>query len=229
VKLFRTLSTTRLIAIAVVVLAVAVGGGFAVAATGGSGPTPAPKPLAQAVHDALAGQKPDGITANIGFTNTLFPSGSIVGQAGSSLMSSATGRLWVNANGGRLELQSDAGDAQIVWSDKKVTVYDATSNTAYVADLPASKGSDARAADKLVDEAVANQRAFWDMEEKRLVELRKILSATQTARLLVVLPPLERKIENQLRKAVQGKPAAAGPGPGARRAAPPDDEEDDDR
>ena len=51
-------------------------------------------------------------------------------------MSSATGRLWANATGGRLELQSDAGDAQIVWSETKVTVYDATSNTAYVADLP---------------------------------------------------------------------------------------------
>ena len=49
--------------------------------------------------------KPDGITAHIGFTNTLFPSGSLVGQAGSALMSSATGRLWANANGGRLELQ----------------------------------------------------------------------------------------------------------------------------
>jgi hypothetical protein len=144
VKLFRTLSTTRLIALAVVVVAVAAGGAFAVAATGGSGSTPAPKPLAQAVHDALAGAKPDGITAHIGFTNTLFPSGSLVGQAGSALMSSATGRLWVNATGGRLELQSDAGDAQIVWSDKKVTVYDATSNTAYVADLPQSKGSDAK-------------------------------------------------------------------------------------
>ena len=56
-----------------VILVVAAGGAFAVAATGGSGPTPAPKPLAQAIHDALAGQKPAGITANIGFTNTLFP------------------------------------------------------------------------------------------------------------------------------------------------------------
>ena len=147
-KLFRTLSTARLIALAVVVVAVAAGGAFAVAATGGSGSTPPPKPLAQAIHDALAGQKPDGITAHIGFTNTLFPSGSLVGQAGSALMSSATGRLWANANGGRLELQSDAGDAQIVWSDKKVTVYDATSNTAYVADLPQSKGADAKDAGK---------------------------------------------------------------------------------
>jgi hypothetical protein len=136
VKIFRTLSTTRLIALAVVILAVAAGGAFAVAATGGSGSTPAPKPLAQAIHDALGGPKPAGITADIGFTNTLFPSGAITGQAGSALMSSATGRLWVNANGGRLELQSDAGDAQIVWSQTKVTVYDATSNTAYTADIP---------------------------------------------------------------------------------------------
>jgi outer membrane lipoprotein-sorting protein len=141
VKIFRTLSTARLIALAAVVVVVAAGGAFAVAATGGSGPTPAPKPLAQAVHDALAGQKPSGITADIGFTNTLFPSGAITGQAGSALMSSATGRLWVNQSGGRLELQSAAGDAQIVWNQTKVTVYDATSNTAYTADLPKDSGT----------------------------------------------------------------------------------------
>jgi outer membrane lipoprotein-sorting protein len=141
VKIFRTLSTARLIVLAAVVVALAAGGAFAVAATGGSGPTPAPKPLAQAIHDALAGQKPTGLTADIGFTNTLFPSGAITGQAGSALMSSATGRLWVNQNGGRLELQSAAGDAQIVWDQTKVTVYDATSNTAYTADLPKDSGT----------------------------------------------------------------------------------------
>jgi outer membrane lipoprotein-sorting protein len=141
VRIFRTLSTTRLIALAAVVVVVVAGGAFAVAATGGSGSTPAPKPLAQAIHDALAGEKPAGITANIGFTNKLFPSGALTGQAGSALLSSATGRLWVNANGGRLELQSDAGDAQIVWSKTKVTVYDATSNTAYTADLPQDAGT----------------------------------------------------------------------------------------
>jgi outer membrane lipoprotein-sorting protein len=140
-KIFRTLSTARLIALAAVVVVIAAGGAFAVAATGGSGPTPAPKPLAQAIHDALAGQKPAGITANIGFTNKLFPSGAITGQAGSALMSSATGRLWVNQEGGRLELQSAAGDAQIVWNQTKVTVYDATSNTAYTADIPKDTGT----------------------------------------------------------------------------------------
>jgi hypothetical protein len=141
VKIFRTLSTARLIALAAVVVALAAGGAFAVAATGGSGSTPAPKPLAQAIHDALAGQQPAGITANIGFTNKLFPSGALTGQVGSALMSSATGRLWANQNGGRLELQSAAGDAQVVWSKTKVTVYDATSNTAYTADLPQDTGT----------------------------------------------------------------------------------------
>jgi hypothetical protein len=154
VKIFRTLSTTRLIALVAVVVVVAAGGAFAVAATGGSGATPAPKPLAQAIHDALAGQQPAGITADIGFTNKLFPSGALTGQAGSALMSSATGRLWVNATGGRLELQSDAGDAQIVWSKTKVTVYDATSNTAYTADIPqdTSTTTDTGSAVPTVDE-----------------------------------------------------------------------------
>lgn len=93
----------------------------------------------------------------------------------------------------------------------------------------ASRGPDARAADKLIDEAVANQRAFWDMEDKRLAELRKILSAQQTARLLVVLPPLERKIENQLRRAIAAKqPGGPGPGPGRRGAAAPSPPQNDD-
>ena len=35
---------------------------------------------------------------------------------------------------------------------------------------------DARAVDKLIDEALANQKAFWDLEDKRLAELRKILT-----------------------------------------------------
>jgi hypothetical protein len=72
---------------------------------------------------------------------------------------------------------------------------------------------DPRALDKLVDEAVANQRAFWDAQDKRLAELRKILTPAQTARLLVVLPALERKIENQLRRAIRGPKGPRGPAP----------------
>jgi hypothetical protein len=78
---------------------------------------------------------------------------------------------------------------------------------------------DPRALDKLVDDAVANQRAFWDTEAARLAELRKILTPAQTARLLVVLPALERKIQNQLQRAIRG-------GKG-RKGAPADDDDDD--
>jgi outer membrane lipoprotein-sorting protein len=136
VKIFRTLSTKRLLTLIAVAAAVVIAGTIAVTARGGSGATPPPKPLADAIHDALTANAPTGITARIHFTNKLFPSGALTGQAGSALTSSADGRLWANDTGGRLELQSDAGDAQITWNDSKVTVYDASSNTAYVADLP---------------------------------------------------------------------------------------------
>jgi outer membrane lipoprotein-sorting protein len=142
-KLLRTLSTSRLLMLIAAVVVLAAGGAaIAVAASGGSGPTPPPKPLAQAVHDSLAGTSPDGVTARIKFTNKLFPSGAITGQVGSALMSGASGRLWATNDGrGRLELQSDAGDVQVVWNDTEVTIYDASSNTVYRAELPADAKS----------------------------------------------------------------------------------------
>jgi outer membrane lipoprotein-sorting protein len=143
VKLFRALSTTRLVALITVVAAVAAGSAaLAVAASGGGGPTPPAKPLADAIHDSLAGGAPAGITADITFTNKLFPSGALTGAAGSALLSGATGRLWATNDGrGRLELQSNAGDVQIVWNADKVTAYDATSNTVYSFTLPKQAAS----------------------------------------------------------------------------------------
>src|SRR4029077_1066000 len=116
-----------------------VGGGARVTAhAGGGGPTPPAKPLDQAIHDAITAKAPDGITARIKFTNKLFPSGALLGQVGSALMSGASGRLWVTNDGrGRIELQSDAGDVEIVWNTSTVSVYDASSNTVYRANLPA--------------------------------------------------------------------------------------------
>jgi len=70
---------------------------------------------------------------------------------------------------------------------------------------------DPRSIDRLIDEALANQRGFWELEDRRIAELRKVLAPVQVAKLLVVLPALERKIQNQLRKAIsQGRPGAAG-------------------
>lgn len=80
--------------------------------------------------------------------------------------------------------------------------------------------TDPKQLDKLIDEAVVNQKAFWELEEKRLAELRKVLSPAQTARLLVVLPAFERKIQNQLKRAINRRASPA-------RAAPADIDEDD--
>jgi hypothetical protein len=85
---------------------------------------------------------------------------------------------------------------------------------------------DPRTVDRLIDEAIANQRGFWDLQDKRIQALRKILTPAQTAKLLVALPALERRIENQLRKAiVQRRP---GSGPPAAGAVDDDDDQEAD-
>lgn len=69
---------------------------------------------------------------------------------------------------------------------------------------------DAKAVDALIDEATANQRAIWDVETRRLERLRKILTPAQVARLLLVVPAMERKLQQQLRKIVETKQSARG-------------------
>jgi len=86
--------------------------------------------------------------------------------------------------------------------------------------LTAGAVTDPKQIDKLIDEAVANQKAFWDLEDKRLAEMRKVLTPAQTARLLVVLPAFERKIQNQLKRAINRRMNAT-------RAQPDDLDEDD--
>jgi hypothetical protein len=156
VNFLRRASTRSLIVVAVIVIVLAAGGAAIAVAAGGGGPTPPSKPLDQAIHDALAAKPADGVTARVTFTNKLFPSGSLVGQAGSALMSGASGRLWLTNDGrGRVELQSDAGDVQVVWNTKQISIYDASSNTVYRADLPAAAdtpaGSDTNAPPTLAE------------------------------------------------------------------------------
>jgi len=148
VRYLRTLPTARLLGLSALVIGLfVVAAVVAVAASGGGGSTPPPKPLDAAIHDALAGPPVDGVTARVTFTNKLFPSGALLGSAGPVLMSGGSGRLWLTGDGhGRLELQSTSGDAQIVWSPTEVTVYDASSNTAYRAKLP-QQGADSSKSD----------------------------------------------------------------------------------
>ena len=82
-------------------------------------PDAAAEAARQAIHDALTGAAPAGITARVTFTNNLFPSGALTRRCRAPRSCPArTGRLWATNDGrGRLELQSNAGDAQIVWND----------------------------------------------------------------------------------------------------------------
>jgi hypothetical protein len=137
-KLLRRISTRRLLALGVAFVAVAGGGtALALAATGG-GPAPPPKPLAEAIHDALAAPRVDGVTARIHFTNHLIDSSSL-GEGADPLLMGASGRLWASKDGSlRLELQSDGGggDTQALVVGDRFTVYDASQNTVYRGTLP---------------------------------------------------------------------------------------------
>jgi outer membrane lipoprotein-sorting protein len=167
-KRLRTASTRRLSMIVAGAAALMLTAAIAQAAITGSGPVPSPKALAGAVLDAFNAPQADGLTANIEFTNNLLPSGSLPGGAASPLASGAKGRLWVQKSGKfRLELQSDAGDAQIVSDGKQVTVYDASSNTVYRADLPTEAKDVTKPSDP------ADEKLTLDKIQKVLDELAK--------------------------------------------------------
>ena len=134
----RSTSTRRLITAVAALVALALTGAIAQAAISGSDTKPDPKPLDRAVHDALTAAPVDGVTARVTFTNGLLPSGSLPPDAASPLAEGAEGRLWLAGDGrARLELQSEAGDAQIVADGERLTVYDSSAETAYTMAIPA--------------------------------------------------------------------------------------------
>jgi outer membrane lipoprotein-sorting protein len=135
-RFLRTTSTARLLAlVAGVVCLAGATAAIALAATSQSGSKPAPKPLANAVHAALSAPAVPGVSARIKFTNHLIDSAAIPGVG--PLLSGASGRLWASSDGKvRLELQSTSGDSQVIFDQGRVLVYDASSNTAYRAQLP---------------------------------------------------------------------------------------------
>jgi hypothetical protein len=60
--------------------------------------------------------------------------------------------------------------------------------------------TDSKSLNKVIDDLLANQKAMFDMEAKRLVELRAILTPQQVAKLITVLPDFERRLQNRLSK-----------------------------
>src|SRR5207302_1659013 len=101
-------------------------------AAAGSGPVPARQALPQAIHAALAAPQVSGITARISFTNHLVPSTDL-GEGGSSdpLLNGGTGRIWLSpaTHQLRVEIQGNAGDAQIVVNGRSFWAYDPRGKT----------------------------------------------------------------------------------------------------
>jgi outer membrane lipoprotein-sorting protein len=141
-KLLRTVSTRRLLAI-VAGLVIAVAGGTAIAfAAVGSRPVPPREPLAQA--PIAAAPQVTGISARISFTNNLIDSTNI--QGSDPILTGATGRLWLSPSTHemRLELQGNNGDAQVIVKNGAFSIYDPMSNTVYKGTLPSDSSSTAK-------------------------------------------------------------------------------------
>jgi outer membrane lipoprotein-sorting protein len=141
VNILRRISLARLL-LGCAVAALAGVSLTALALALGGGPTPPAKPLAQAVHDALTGPRPQGFSAEIQFTDHLLDGAQLASGEGeeggggslatSPLLSGASGRMWVSASGKlRIELQAEKGDTQIVYDGSEIELYDASTNTVY--------------------------------------------------------------------------------------------------
>jgi outer membrane lipoprotein-sorting protein len=139
-RFLRTAPTQRLLAtLAAVVVTIAGGSAIAVAATSG-GPVPKAKPLATAIRDALAAKPVRGISANVNFTDNLFPSFEI--QGSDPLLTGGSGRIWASNDGRlRLELSGDNGDPEIVVTHTTWWIYDPTLNSVYEGTLRSGNSS----------------------------------------------------------------------------------------
>ena len=89
-------------------------------------------------------------------------------------------------------------------------------------DAATARGDD-RGVNRAIDDMVANQRALWELDGRRFGELRRVLTPRQAGRLLVVLPALERRVQNLIQRALN-RGAAGG---GQRPVRPGDDYPDD--
>jgi outer membrane lipoprotein-sorting protein len=147
----RTASTTRLLIVLAATVALVLSAGFAQAALNGAD-KPEPKALDRAIHDAVTAPPVDGVTARVTFTNGLLPSGSLPDGAASPLAAGAEGRLWLAGDGRmRLELQAEAGDAQIVAGEDRLTVYDSASETVYAMPIEQQQKQDEHQEPTLAD------------------------------------------------------------------------------
>ena len=95
----------------------------------------------------------------------------------------------------------------------------------------AEAAGDPRVLDRLIDKLVANQQARWALEQQRFTDLRKLLTPRQTARLIDVLPQLDQRIRQGMRRGIRAGALDGEPAPGRTprrpRRSPPAREQSD--
>lgn len=133
----RRLRTRTKAAVVGGALVLVAGAGIAQAGLPGGADPPPAKALDQALLAAAKAPAVPGVSARVRLTNGLLDgSGASEGHT-SPLATNATGRLWATPDGRmRLELQSQAGDAQIGVDGRRVTVVDASSDTVFTGTVP---------------------------------------------------------------------------------------------
>jgi len=57
--------------------------------------------------------------------------------------------------------------------------------------------------DAIVNRMVAHQKRSWKLQDERFRAVRKVLTPRQAARILVVLPQIDRQIRQQIRRAMK--------------------------
>jgi outer membrane lipoprotein-sorting protein len=187
VNILRRLALSRLLLLCGLVVAIGVSATALASAVGGSGPTPPPKPLADALHAALTGAgggSINGFSANVKLTNHLLEGanlatgdgagGGTAGQlASSTLISGASGRLWVAKDGRvRLELQAEKGDTEIYYDGSTISMYDASTNTVYRYTVPKGEGASAEKAAPKPDSSKTHEAPSVAKIEEAITKLK---------------------------------------------------------
>jgi Spy/CpxP family protein refolding chaperone len=89
------------------------------------------------------------------------------------------------------------------------------------------KGGTGSQFDKLIDKLVAQQKKMWKLQERRFADVRKVLTPEQAAKIMVLLPEIDRRIQQQIRQAMRkarkDRKAGKAGKRGKRRRGPSDD------
>lgn len=84
------------------------------------------------------------------------------------------------------------------------------------------KGAKAADVDKGIDALVAVKKKMNALQEKRFAALRKVVTPVQAAKMLVLLPEIDRAIQREIRKAMRGHNRKRRRREGRRRGVEPD-------